>query len=95
MGKLLLAMVMIAAVTVSCMDTVQTSREEYMMGETKEEAVRERGEKRREAIEENGDVFEHEEWREWDNEWIDEYSEKFGAAAAADIKPLDIDAPRQ
>ena len=97
MGKLLLVIVMIAAVTISCVNTVQTSREDYMMGGTQAEAFEEREETREYALEEQreeGTLEEHQEWRDWDNEWINEFRIKFGAAAA-DVQPVDLDTPEQ
>ncbi|MFQ5564759.1 MAG: hypothetical protein ACE5EU_00130 [Paracoccaceae bacterium] len=95
MGKLLLATVMMAAVTVSSTDSAKISIS-YDMGDTRAEALREREQRREQALEERregGDVEEHWEWREWDNEWIEAYREKFGASAASEIEHLDLDVP--
>lgn len=95
MGKLLLATVMMAAVTASNTDSAKIAIS-YDMGDTRAEALREREQRREQALEERregGDVEEHWEWREWDNEWIEAYRENFGAGAASEIERLDLDVP--
>jgi hypothetical protein len=95
MGKLLLATVMVAAFSVSKQESGKIDIS-YEMGDTKAEAMAERETRREQAREERregGDVEEHWEWREWDNEWIEAFREKFGGGAAADIERFELDVP--
>lgn len=68
-GKILLALIIAGAVTVSNQDSAKNPVF-YSMGDTMAEAFREREQKREQAKEERregGDVEEHWEWREWDD----------------------------